>query len=131
MPFGVPNRAARLERSRVVLIEDELSDLVLYLQQLIETVEVLGDHEAVPPLLSAGEDAFAQLEWPTETPDYIARVASTREQQAIWELPKDLSPIARRPRRLPRGNPLRRRATPWLPRSNGCAGAIRRTARWH
>ena len=59
LPFGVPNRAARLERSRLVLIEDELSDLVLYLQQLIETAEVLGDHEAVPPLLSAGEDAFA------------------------------------------------------------------------
>jgi len=91
LPFGVPNRAARLERSQVVLIEDELSDLVLYLQQLIETAEVLGGHEAVPPLLSAGEDAFAQLDWPTETPDYIARVASTREQQAIWELPRDLS----------------------------------------
>ncbi len=91
LPFGVPNRTARLERSRVVLMEDELSDLVLYLQQLIETVEVIGDHEAVPPLLSAGEDAFAELEWPAETRDYIARVASTREQQAIWELPKDLS----------------------------------------
>jgi alpha-mannosidase len=91
LPFGVPNRAARLERSQLLLIEDELPDLVLYLQQLIETVEILGDHEVVPPLLSAGEEAFARLEWPTETRDYIARVASTREQQAIWELPKDLS----------------------------------------
>ena len=90
LPFGVPNRAARLVRSQLVLIEEQLADLVLYLQQLVETAEVLGGHEAVPPLLSAGEDALAQLEWPTETPDYIARVATTAEQQKIWELPKDL-----------------------------------------
>jgi alpha-mannosidase len=92
LPFGVPNRAARLERSRLVLIENELADLILYLQLLIETAETLGGHEAVPPLLSAGENALAELEWPTETPDYIARVATTSEQQKIWELPSDLSP---------------------------------------
>jgi alpha-mannosidase len=91
LPFGVPNRGARLERARLTLIEPDLSDLVLYLQQLVETAEVLGEHEAVPPLLSAGEDAFAQLNWPTSTADYIARVALTREQQSIWELPKNLA----------------------------------------
>ena len=111
----------------MVLYEDELSDLVLYLQQLIETAEVLGDHEAVPPLLSAGEDAFAQLEWPTDTLDYIARVASTREQQAIWNC-RRISPDRPRASAPPREDLLRRRATLWLPPSNGCAGAIRRTA---
>jgi alpha-mannosidase len=90
LPFGVPNRGARLERARLILIEPDLSDLVLYLQQLIETAEVLGVHEVVPPLLSAGEDVFAALDWPTATADYIARVAATDEQQRIWELPKDL-----------------------------------------
>ena len=89
-PFGVPNRDARLKRARLVLIEPALSDLVLRLQLVIETATVLGDHEVVPPLLSAGEATFAALEWPSATRDYVARTALTAEQQSIWELPKDL-----------------------------------------
>jgi alpha-mannosidase len=91
LPFGVPNRGARLERARLVLIEPELADLVLYLQQIIEAAEALAGHDAVPPLLSASEETLASLDWPTDTADYLARVAPTREQQAIWQLPKELA----------------------------------------
>ena len=38
-----------------------------------------------------GRMRLRSLNGPRKHADYIARVASTREQQAIWELPKDLS----------------------------------------
>ncbi|WP_159592586.1 alpha-mannosidase [Chelativorans xinjiangense] len=91
LPFGVPNRDARLQRARVVRIEAELAEFSLLLHQVAETAEVLQTHEVVPALLSAGEEALAQLEWPTATEAYVARVALGAEMQRVWQLPAELA----------------------------------------
>ena len=44
----------------------------------------------VPPLLAAAEDALAELDWPSATAAYVARVAPSVESQRIWQLPNDL-----------------------------------------
>jgi alpha-mannosidase len=90
LPFGVPNRDARLETAALVWIDPELADFVLLLQQVIEAAGALGDHEVVGPLISTAEDAFARLDWPTATQDYLSRVQSTAEMQRIWQLPTNL-----------------------------------------
>jgi alpha-mannosidase len=90
LPFGVPNRNARLERVRLVRLEERLSDFILRLRQVIETANTLGDHEAVEPLLSAAESALRQLEWPSASDTYVARAAPGEQLQKVWELPKDL-----------------------------------------
>ena len=69
-PFGIPNRAPHLKTARVILFEPELQEFALLVQQLIDTVEVLGAHEAVEPLIEAA---------------YVARVAPGHEAQLIWE----------------------------------------------
>src|SRR5690606_21447404 len=91
LPFGVPNRNARLERAQIVRIEPDLAEFSLLLRQVMETAEVLQSHEAVPALLSAGEEALAVLEWPTATATHVARVAPGVEMQKVWQLPEDLS----------------------------------------
>ena len=90
LPFGEPKRDARLENATLVWLEPELADLVLLMRQVVEAADVLGDHDAVAPMLSAAEDAFARLDWPSSTGDYIARVQSTAEMQRIWQLPEGL-----------------------------------------
>ena len=90
LPFGVPNRDARLQEAAIIWLDAVLADFVLLLRQVGEAVEVLGDHEAAAPMLSAAEDAFAMLDWPSGTEDYLARVQSTAEQQRIWQLPEGL-----------------------------------------
>ena len=81
-----------------------------------ETAEVLAGHEVVPPLLAAAEDALAELDWPTATLPYVARVAPGWQMQRVWQLPADLAtdppglePRARRRRRhrLPARAPAR------------------------
>ena len=64
-PFGIPNRAPHLKTARVILFDPELEEFALLVQQLIDTVEVLGTHEAVEPLIEAGERALARVDWPT------------------------------------------------------------------
>lgn len=91
LPFGVPNRAARLARARLVLIDPDLAELVLLLTQVAETAHELAGHEATPPLLAAAEAALAELDWPTATAAYVARVAPSVESQRIWQLPADLA----------------------------------------
>jgi alpha-mannosidase len=90
LPFGVPNRDARLARAQLSLIDPELIELALLLTQVAETAEVLDGHEVVPPLLSAAEDALARLDWPSATAAYISRAAPGREGQRIWQLPPGL-----------------------------------------
>ena len=90
LPFGVPNRDARLGRTELVWLETGLADFILLLRQVVEAAEALGDHDAVAPMLSAAEDAFAAIDWPSSTQDYISRVQGTREQQRIWQLPDDM-----------------------------------------
>ncbi len=90
LPFGVPNRNARLEQAALVWLEVDLADFVLLMRQVVEAAEALGDHDAAEPMLSAAEDAFARLDWPSSTANYLARVQSTVEQQRIWQLPEDM-----------------------------------------
>ncbi|MCT7378055.1 alpha-mannosidase [Chelativorans salis] len=92
LPFGVPSRDARLARARIVRIDPELCDFALLVTQVAETAEVLQMHEAVPPLLSAGEAALARLDWPSATEAYVARVAPGTEMQKVWQLPAELLP---------------------------------------
>ncbi len=90
LPFGVPNRNARLENAALVWLETELADFVLLMRQVVEAADALGDHDAVEPLLSAAEDAFAGLDWPSSTGNYVARMQSTTEMQDVWQLPNGL-----------------------------------------
>ncbi len=90
LPFGVPNREARLSRARLVLLEPQLIELALLLTQVGETAQELAGHEVVPPLLAAAEEALARLDWPSATAGYVARVAPSVESQRIWQLPADL-----------------------------------------
>ena len=50
---------------------------------------MLGGHAVVPHLLDCRRSrASAALDWPSDTADYIARMAPSPQQQKIWELPK-------------------------------------------
>jgi alpha-mannosidase len=91
LPFGVPNRHPHLKTARLVLIEPELREFTLLVQLVSDTAEELRGHEAVEPLLDAGERALARVDWPTETRAYVARVAPGKELQQVWELPRDLA----------------------------------------
>ena len=51
--------------------------LRLLLLQIAETCDVLAGHAVVPHLLAAAEAALMSLDWPSDTADYIARVASS------------------------------------------------------
>ena len=114
LPFGVPNRAARLARAEIVWIEADLADFILLATQVTELAQILGGykvdqvpleghhpyrphpdhsrpHDVTAPLISAAEAALHHLRWPSGTGDYVARTAPSPEQQAIWQLPRDLS----------------------------------------
>ncbi|MGH6926462.1 MAG: alpha-mannosidase [Propylenella sp.] len=114
LPFGVPNRAARLARAEIAWIETDLEQFILLLTQVAELAQVLGGyavdqiplegyhpyrphpdhsrpHDVVAPLISAAEEALHQLRWPSDTTNYIARTAPSPDQQSIWQLPADLA----------------------------------------
>jgi len=88
LPFGEPVRKPVLTEGRLIRLETELEDLHLLLTQVAETVEVLGEHEVVPHLLTAAEATLRSLVWPSATADYVARTAPLEQQQRIWELPE-------------------------------------------
>ena len=88
---GVPNREARLVQARLVWIEADLPGFALLLRQLVETAQVLGEHEVVDPLLTCGERALYGLDWPSATDVYVARAAPGPQLQKIWELPAGLA----------------------------------------
>jgi len=92
LPFGVPNRDARLARARIAWIDLELDEVVLLLRQVAETATELAGHEVVQPMLAAAEEALARLDWPTATAPYVARVAPGAEMQRVWQLPAGLDP---------------------------------------
>jgi alpha-mannosidase len=90
LPFGVPNRDARLRQARLVWLEQDLLELVLLLRQVAETASAIAGHEAVEPLLTLTEAALRKFELPTATDLYVARAAPGPQLQRIWELPKNL-----------------------------------------
>ena len=87
-PFGVPVRAPRLNRATLDWMDVPVHRLHLLLQQVAETCAVLAGHEVVPHLLTAAEAAQRSLDWPSDTANYIARMAPSPAQQRIWELPE-------------------------------------------
>ncbi len=87
-PFGVPVRTPKLGHAALAWIDMPVHRLYLLLMQIAETCAVLKDHEVLPHLLSAAEDALADLDWPSDTASYIARMAPSPQQQRIWELPE-------------------------------------------
>jgi alpha-mannosidase len=92
LPFGEPNRAARLATARAVWIDVALERLVRRLQLVLEAGRALGDHEAARPLAEAAARALRELEWPSATWSYVSRVADTELLQNVWELPAGLDP---------------------------------------
>jgi alpha-mannosidase len=91
-PFGEPNREPRLDRARLVWVDTAVDEFAALLTTLLEAVAVLGEHEAVEPILGCAERALAVLDWPSRTDDYVARAAASVTLQEIWELPADLAP---------------------------------------
>ncbi len=112
-PFGVPNRGAKLSRAEIAWIEFDLADFALIITQMTELAQVLGGyavdpiplegyhpfhphpdhsrpHEVVAPLVSAAEKALHHLRWPSDTANYVPRVAPSAESQSIWQLPLNL-----------------------------------------
>ncbi|HEX4296618.1 MAG TPA: alpha-mannosidase, partial [Devosia sp.] len=86
-PFGVPVRNPHLNRAVLQWIDGPVHRFHLLLRQIAEAVSVLGSHEVVPHLLTAAEDAQRSLDWPSDTADYLARMAPSPQQQQIWQLP--------------------------------------------
>lgn len=91
-PFGVPNREAALQCARLIELDEELEDFILLLRQVAELSRELGPHDAVPPMLSAAEEALRELRWPSATAAYLSRMAPGQEMQRIWSLPPGLDP---------------------------------------
>ncbi len=88
LPFGQPVRDPRLNAARLARIDLPVHRLHLLLRQVAEAIEALGEHEAVPHLMEAGETALRSLHWPSDTENYVARTAPSRRQQTIWQLPE-------------------------------------------
>lgn len=88
LPFGEPVRHPVLAEARLIRVEPELEEFNLLATQVAEAIEVLGEHEVVPHLLTAAEVALRTLVWPSATADYVARTAPLAQQQKIWELPE-------------------------------------------
>ncbi len=85
--FGQPVRAPRLNRAVLQWIDAPVHRLHLLLRQIYEAVRVLAGHEVVPHLLTATEECFRSLDWPSGTADYITRMAPAEAQQKLWEHP--------------------------------------------
>lgn len=87
LPFGEPVREPKLARAEFIWLDDAVDRLWLLLRQIAEAVSVLENHDVVPHLLDAAEDALYSLDWPSATAAYIARMAPSPMQQKVWQLP--------------------------------------------
>ncbi len=90
LPLGVPNRAAHLERARLVWIDDQVESFYRLLALVVQSGIALGDDVVVEPMISRAERALALLEWPSATAPYVSRTAPGEWMQKIWALPDDL-----------------------------------------
>ena len=87
LPFGEPVRAPQLKGARLYWLDTAVHAFRTRLELLHELCEVIAEHDVVPHLLAAAEEAFYALDWPSGTEDYVARFAGQRGQQRIWQLP--------------------------------------------
>ena len=92
LPFGEPNREARLATARAVWIDVALERLVRRLELVLEAGRALGGHEAAGPLAEAAARALRELDWPSATWAYLSRIAGTELQQNVWVPPAGLDP---------------------------------------
>ena len=83
-PFGQPVADPRLQRALFVWLDLALARFADRLALVVEAAETLGAHDAVEPLVDAAEAALRAIDWPSTTADYIARVAPSPSQQALW-----------------------------------------------
>jgi alpha-mannosidase len=84
-PFGEPVREPRFEAARLAWVDGPVDVLHRRLALVAEACEALDAHEVVPHLLDAAEAALRSLDWPSATPDYVARIAPQAQQQRIWQ----------------------------------------------
>lgn len=88
LPFGEPVREPRLNAARVIWLDTAVDTFHQRLSLVWEAALKLGEHEVVPHLIIAAEDALRAIDWPSGSQDYTARFAPHRDQQKLWELPK-------------------------------------------
>jgi len=88
LPFGEPVREPRLNAARVMWLDIAVDAFHQRVSLVQEAALKLGEHEVVPHLIAAAEQALLSLDWPSSTQDYVARFAPHPQQQKIWELPK-------------------------------------------
>lgn len=87
-PFGEPNRHPKLNRARLAWLDPSVHRLHLLLRQIAEAIDVLGEHEVIPHLMHASEQALRSLDWPSATAAYVSRTSGAEYQQKIWQLPE-------------------------------------------
>lgn len=90
LPFGVPNRAARLARARLVWLELHLQTLIRRLGLVHHAALTLAHEEVAEALVGCAERALRGLEWPSATRDYLARVSGGDEMKRMWRAPQGL-----------------------------------------
>jgi alpha-mannosidase len=89
LPFGVPNRDPRIQHARLVVIEPAVERLVRTLTLIVETARRLVGQDVAESLIASAEQALNSLRWPSGTDEYLVRVRSSAEMQAIWQLPAE------------------------------------------
>jgi len=90
LPFGEPNRGARLASAGATWPDLELEQLIRRLELVQVAASVLGEHDAVPAMLDAAASALAELRWPSATKNYVARQSGGAQLQNVWQLPAGL-----------------------------------------
>lgn len=92
--FGTHNPHPRLARAMLVAVQPDVRALVHDLDVLIGVVRALGNHEAAPHLVSAGERIFMGLEWPSFVSEYHARLPQGSMGagllESLWNAPNPL-----------------------------------------
>jgi alpha-mannosidase len=92
LPFGEPNRDARLATARAVWVDVALERLVRRLALVLEAGRALAGRDPARPLVEAAAVALRALRWPTATEPYVARQAGTPSLQNVWRLPDGIDP---------------------------------------
>ena len=94
--FGSPTPRPALEAARLAAVEADVNELWLDLRAVIDAARALGEHEATPFILVAGEKAVATLRWPSATHEYHSRLrdgsVSPGYVADTWDVPTELPP---------------------------------------
>ncbi len=95
LPFGRPNPAPRLEVARLVWVDGLVDSLCRRLRLAAEAAAALGGTEAAELLLGAAERTVAEIELPSDSQEYLGRMAAAPEFQALWSwIPRQSRPLS-------------------------------------